>query len=322
MPTRRSCFATLLLGALPSRAWSQEPRWPEALAIATASPGGTYYAYGLGLARVLGRALGLPVSTLETEGPIENIQLIESGRAQIGFVTTSAALEAWSGTGAWTQGRRLRAMAAIFTMYDTPFHFVARRESLVRSLVDIAGRRVGAGPQGGTAATYGPRLLAALRIEAQFVNGTWADLAEQLRAGQVDALAVAAGVPFPAIAELEAQRAIRYLLLSEEQLLLLRLSVPELNASVIPAGTYPSLLSRYETVGLYNIAVAHQQLPLDLVYGVVKAVFDFHAEMVEAHPAAAATVPGNFVHNTVLPWHPGALRYFENRSVRGITASD
>ncbi len=299
-----------------------EPHWPETLVLATASPGGTYDAYGAGLARVLTRALGVAVSVQETEGPVENIQLIEAGRAQLGFVTTGAALQAWSGAGDWTQGQRYRAIAAIFPMYDTPFHFVARRESPVRSLPDLAGGTVGAGPQGGTAATYAPRLLASLGVEARLVHGTWADLAEELRAGRIEGLAVAAGVPFPAIAELEARRAIRYLPLTREQVLTLRLAVPELNASTIPAGTYPSLLAGYETVGLYNIAVAHRALPTDLVYAIVKAVFDHHAEMVEAHPAAAATVPGNFVHNAVLPWHAGALRYLENRAVRGVVAAD
>ena len=44
--------------------------------------------------------------------------------------------------------------------------------------------------------------------------------------------------------------------------------------------------------------------------------------MMEAHPAAAATVPANFVHNTLLPWHPGAARYYENRAVRGVLVGD
>ncbi len=324
MTTKTSWIAVLLVlgAALGAPARAAEPHWPDTLVLATASPGGTYHAYGMGLARVLTRALGVAVSVRETDGPIENIQLIEAGRAQLGFVTTGAALQAWSGAGDWTQGQRYRAITAIFPMYDTPFHFVARRDSPVRSLADFAGRTVGAGPPGGTAATYAPRLLASLGIEARLVHGTWADLAEQLRAGRIDGLAVAAGVPFPAIAELEARRAIRYLPPTREQVLTLRLAVPELSASVIPAGTYPSLMAGYETVGLYNIAVAHRALPTDLVYAIVKAVFDHHAEMVEAHPAAAATVPGNFVHNTVLPWHAGALRYFENRAVRGVVTAD
>jgi TRAP transporter TAXI family solute receptor len=324
MTTRTSWIAVLLVlgAALGAPARAAEPNWPDTLVLATASPGGTYHAYGMGLARVLTRALGVAVSVRETDGPIENIQLIEAGRAQLGFVTTGAALQAWSGAGDWTQGQRYGAITAIFPMYDTPFHFVTRRDSPIRSLADFTGRAVGAGPPGGTAATYAPRLLASLGIEARLVHGTWADLAEDLRAGRIDGLAVAAGVPFPAIAELEARRAIRYLPLTREQVLTLRLAVPELGASVIPAGTYPSLMAGYETVGLYNIAVAHRALPTDLVYAIVKAVFDHHAEMVEAHPAAAATVPGNFVHNTVLPWHPGALRYFENRAVRGVVTAD
>jgi hypothetical protein len=53
---------------------------------------------------------------------------------------------------------------------------------------------------------------------------------------------------------------------------------------------YPSLLRNYETVGLYNFAVAHADLPDDFVYQVVRTVFENQDEMIEAHPAAAETV--------------------------------
>src|SRR5262249_34959500 len=68
--------ATLALGS-PTRAG--EPDWPDDLTIGAASPGGTYYAYGAGLARILTRELGLPVVMRPTEGPAENIALMESG---------------------------------------------------------------------------------------------------------------------------------------------------------------------------------------------------------------------------------------------------
>lgn len=313
--------AALVRGPARARA-APPPNWPVTLTLVTASPGGTYFAYGEALAKVLTRTLGLPVLMQPTEGPSENIQLIEAGRAQIGFVTMGAALEAWSGSGDWTGNRQLRAMRAMFPMYDTPFHFVVRREADIRSVADMAGKRIGVGPQGGTGATYMPRFLARLGAEPRLVQGTWADLAAQLRAGQIEGLAVAAGVPFPAISELEAARAIRYVPLSREQVVALRLVAPELTASVIPPGTYPSLMSPYETVGLYNFAVAHRDLPTDLVYEITKAAFEFQAELVEAHPAAAATVPANFVHNTLLPFHDGALRYYGNRATRGVLTGD
>ena len=59
--------AGLACGASPARA--REPHWPRALLIATASPGGTYHAYGAGLARILTRELGLAVSMRESAGP-------------------------------------------------------------------------------------------------------------------------------------------------------------------------------------------------------------------------------------------------------------
>ena len=175
---------------------------------------------------------------------------------------------------------------------------------------------------GGTGADYVPRMLAALGAEIRPANGSWADLAARFRVGEIDAIAVAAGVPFPAIADLEARRAIRYIPITRDQVARIRLVAPELSASSIPAGTYPSLLTPYETVGLFNIAIARQDMVPSLAFEIVRDVFEFHAEMMEAHPAAAATVPANFVRNTVLPWHPGAMRYYGSRAVTGVLTGD
>jgi uncharacterized protein len=87
--------------------------------------------------------------------------------------------------------------------------------------------------------------------------------------------------------------------------------------SIIPVGMYPSLKEGYKSVGLYNFAVANKDLPDDLIYAIVDAVFANHEELVLAHSAAATTVPANFVHNTFLPYHPGASRYYANRVMTG-----
>jgi TRAP-type uncharacterized transport system substrate-binding protein len=99
-----------------------EPNWPDHLNIGTASPGGTYYVYGEGLARVLTRGLGLPVIRLATEGPAENIELLEKGEARLGFVTMGIALQAWNATGAWQGKKPARSMRAIFPMTTRPFN--------------------------------------------------------------------------------------------------------------------------------------------------------------------------------------------------------
>jgi TRAP-type uncharacterized transport system substrate-binding protein len=91
--------------------------------------------------------------------------------------------------------------------------------------------------------------------------------------GSLDVLAVGAGVPFPSFAELERKSKVRYLPLTPSQIVALRLALPELSASVVAAGTYPSLLRHYQTVGLFNFTVVHFGLPDDLVYAIADAVF-------------------------------------------------
>ena len=90
---RSSLIALLICAGMPwaGPTHAGEPNWPDHLAIGTASPGGTYYVYGEGLARLLTRALSLPVMRLPTEGPVQNIELIESAEAKLGFVTTGIA---------------------------------------------------------------------------------------------------------------------------------------------------------------------------------------------------------------------------------------
>jgi uncharacterized protein len=308
--------ATLAFGPATRAA---EPNWPDDLTIATASPGGTYYVYGAGLARILTRDLGLPVVMRPTQGPAENIALMEAGEAKLGFVTTGVALQAWNATGVWAGKTPARSLRAIFPMYDTPFQFMALQDANIRSIADMAGKRIGIGPRGGTSATYFPDIFNALKIPASFVFGDWADLASQTHARSIDGLAVAAGVPFPSFIELEFKDKVRYVALSPEQLATLRLAMPELTPSRVPAGTYPSLLRHYQTVGLYNFAVAHADLPNDLVYNIVRIVFEKHEEMMEVHAAAAATVPANLDRNTFLPLHPGAIRYYRQIGRAGQT---
>ena len=313
----------LLALVVPGTACAQEPSWPASLTIATASPGGTYYVYGEGLARILSRALNMPVVARPTEGPAENIALLESGEVQIAFITLGVGLQAWNASGPWAS-KEARSMRALFPMYDTPFQFTVLQSSGIQSIEGLAGKRVGVGPRGGTAAAYAPQLFKVLKLDAEPVYGDWEDLAGKLEGGGLDALAAAAGIPFPAVSDLEVKTKgkLRYLPLAPKQIVDLRLAMPELAQSIVPAGTYVSLNRDYRTVGLYNFAVAHRALPDDLVYAIVEAVFANNEELVGVHRAAASTVPQNFARNTFLPFHNGAARWYRNASVVGIERGD
>jgi uncharacterized protein len=308
--------------ALPDAARPGEAHWPETLSIGTGSPGGTYYDYGDGLVKLLTRKLDVPVFMRPTEGPTENIKLLEAGEIQLAFVTLGVAQQAWNGSGEWTGGKQFRAMRAVFPMYDTPFQFMTLQRSGILTIADLTDKRVGIGPQGGTTGIYMPEFFKVLKVNPMSRTGSWSELAAAMEAGALDALAVGAGVPFPEFANLEKRNKVRYLPLAASQVVALRLALPELGASVVPAGSYPSLTRHYQTVGLYNFVVAHRTLPDDLVYGIAEAVFANHDEMMQVHNTAADTVPTNFTRNTILPFHHGAARWYHNNSTSGLVHGD
>ena len=308
--------------ALPLVGHCAEANWPERLTIGTASPGGTYYQYGEGLARLLTRKLGVAVAARETEGPVENLKLIETGEIDLSFVTLGIAQQGWSGAGDWTAGKQFRNARALFPMYDTPFQFIVPFDSPIQSVAEFVGKRIGIGPQGGTGGVYTPLLFKAIKIDASFATGSWRDLAADLTARKLDALVAVGGVPLPEVTDLEAKGAIRSLALNPSQTTAVRLAIPEIAPSIIAAGTYPSLRRNYRTVGMYNFAVARADMPSDLVSAILDAVFDNPDEMMAIHPAAAETVPMHFSRNTVLPFHEGAARWYNNKATIGVVRGD
>jgi len=238
------CFLISLAWPAPSS--SAPAGWPAALTIGTASPGGVYLPYGQALAPILTEALGLPVTAQATQGPDQNILLLESDAAPVGFVTMGVALQAWNGAGEWTHGKQMRSMRALFPMYDTPFHVVALKGSGIHSFADMADKRIGAGPQGGTAGTYLPSIFKVVGIPVIVRNGAWALMGSQLRSHQLDVVVAAGGVPQPFIAELDAAEPLDFIALSDDEIATLRKALPELGVSVVPAGSYPLAESRLQ----------------------------------------------------------------------------
>lgn len=313
--TRAALAAAAALAApWPLRA---QPRanWPKSLTLGTASVGGTYFIYG-GWSQLAGEKTGVNISTRQTQGPNQNIILTDSREIELGMTTMGVALQAWEGTEKWTNGKKFRNIRALFPMYDTPFHFIALKKSGITSVRQLAGRNVGVGPRAGTPGTYFPLMFDALGIKATIRNGQASDMASQLQDGIIDCFAFAAGTPISAYSEIEATNPATFFTFTADEIRTLKGKFPELSDSLIPRGSYKSLTEDHATVGLFNFAIAHKDLPDDLVYAIVKAVMDDNAAMVKIHAAAKETVPQNAVRNGFLPFHPGAARYFEEKGIK------
>jgi len=293
-----------------SGASAAEPNWPKSLTLATASPGGIYFVYGDALAQILTEKLGIPVNPLPTQGTVHNVKLLDSGGAQLGMTTMGVALQGWNGTGDWTDGKQVRNMRALFPMYDTPFQAFVLPRSGITALAQLDNKRVGVGPKAATGGTYIPAIFKLLGISVQSEYGSFDAFVNDLFAGRIDAFTTLTGAPMPAIQAAEAKGPIAFLALSPEQVEAIGKALPEFSPSKIASRTYRTLDKDYATVGVYNFAIGRADLPDDLVYLLVKSVFENQPRLVKATLAASDTLPPNVVKDTFLPFHPGAVRYY------------
>ncbi|MFN3644705.1 MAG: TAXI family TRAP transporter solute-binding subunit [Gemmobacter sp.] len=293
--------------------------WPREMTIGTASQGGTYFIYGNGLASFITEVTGLNATGEVTGGPVQNVTLVETGDHLMGLVTMGPAYDAWMGKSELAPGLEHRSIRALFPMYQTPFQVIALRRSGINSVSDLNGKRVSVGPAGGTPGTYWPQFIAALGVSANISNAGAADAAGQLQDGLIDAFAFAAGVPISAFAELAASQDVVMFGFTDEELPKILEAFPAMAPLTIPAGTYAGHDYDQNTVALWNFAIAHEDMPESLAYEITKLAMDNPDRMKSIHAAAAETLIANWDKNTFMPYHPGAVRYFEEK---GITIPD
>lgn len=288
---------------------------PKALTLGTASVGGTYFIYGGVIANMLTEKLGINVSTQQTQGPNQNVILVDSKRVELGMTTMGIALQAWNGSGAWTQGKKFTSIRALFPMYDTPFHFITTEKTGIKSVAELNGKVVGVGPKAGTPGTYFPLMFDALGLKVTIRNGSGSDMVGQLGDGLIDAFAFAAGVPIAAYTEIEAQRPVRFFTFTPAEIATLKKKMPELSDAVIPKGTYKTLNEDHKTVGVFNFFIVHKDMPEDLAYRITKAVLENNATLVKGHSAGKETVIDNWNRNGFLPFHAGAVKYYKEKGI-------
>jgi hypothetical protein len=285
--------------------------WPESFTVGTASQGGTFFSYGSGWANLVAEELGLTGGGEVTGGPMQNMALVHTGDAQFGMVTMGPAAESIAGTNPIAPGLEMTNACAMFPMYQTPFSVTTLKSSGIATIADIPdGARIGFGPAGSTSDTYFPLMMEELGVNFDRRNGAWADLGGQLQDGLLDVIAFAAGVPVPAVSQLEVQTEVNIIEFTEEEQAKILAAFPVAGFE-IASDTYTTLTADARSVSMWNFAIANCDLPASFVKAAVDVVMSDNARMVTIHSAATETLPENWDKNTnVMKWHPGAAEWF------------
>ncbi|HSH49125.1 MAG TPA: TAXI family TRAP transporter solute-binding subunit [Halomonas sp.] len=312
MISKRLLTATLA-GSMLVAAAAQADRseWPENFTVGTASQGGTYFVYGSGWANLVADELGLSGGGEVTGGPTQNLALVHGGDVAFGLTTMGPAADAVAGKSPLAPGFKMDNVCALFPMYETPFSITALSSSGITSISEIPdGARIGFGPAASTSDTYFPAILEELGVDFQRRNGGWTDLGGQLQDGLLDVIAFAAGIPIPAVSQLEVQTDVNIIEFTEEEQAQVLEAFP-VAAFQMPASTYSTLDEDSRVVSMWNFAIAGCDLPEDFIYEVTKVTMENNDKMRNVHRSAETTIPENIVHNSVLPFHPGAVRWYE-----------
>jgi uncharacterized protein len=303
-------IAATLLCAVPASAQQAN------LTLGTASGGGTYFVIGEAMAKVLQDKARIQVVPRQTQGPNQNMILVDEKKIELAMVTMGVALQGLTGTAPWTRGKKYENVRALYPMYDTPLQCVALKKSGITSFKQLDGKTVGTGPKAGTAGTYFPLIFEALDMKMQARNATGDDMGNQLRDGVIDAFCFGAGIPVPIFSELDAAQQVVFFTWTDAELATIRKSLPEFSEARIAKGTYKQQTDDQKTVGLFNFSIANKDMSDDLAYTITKTILENNAAMVKGHPAAKETIAANATRNSFLPFHPGAVRYYKEKGIK------
>lgn len=296
------------------------------LIIGTGGTGGVFFPYGGGLARILTEKMPNTEATAqETGGSVDNMKLLQSDEAQIGFTTADSAYDGINGLAAYQATGPVPA-ATLAVLYQSFIHVVARADSGITSVADIKGRPVSIGSAGSSTETAALRLLEAAGLKLEDVireNLGVADSVAAMKDKKIDAFFWIGGLPTAAVTDLVTTESVVFIDTSALLQPMVDKYGPIYSATVLPGGTYKGTDQDVPGIGVANLLVVREDMPADQVKGILATIFDNLEEVHQIHPAARTLTLESAVAGSSIPFHPAAIEFYKERGVlEGVTRRD
>ncbi len=290
------------------------------LSIGSGGTGGVYYPLGGGLANVLSKHLpGYQVTSEVTGGSVDNLKLVGTNRADIGFSMVDAAWDAHNGSDKFNGGKLpVRTLAVL---YPNRMHAVTVDGTGIAGMQDLKGRRISVGSPGSATEIMALRILEAYGLQ-DAVTRERLSVAESVNAmkdRKIDAFFWTGGLPTAAVTDLAATpgMSIRFIDHADAVSRMNAKYGPLYSETVISRDVYPGMPRDNRNATVWNILVASQDMPEALAYDVVKALFDYRQDLVTVHKEAEHIALSNQSGKlSPVPFHPGALRYYREKGVQ------
>lgn len=286
--------------------------------VLTGGTSGVYYPMGVALSKIYTEALpDAKVQVQATKASVENLNLLEQGKGEIGFAlgdSVKMAAEGNAEAGFASPLSHLRGIAAVYPNY---IQIVASADSGIKTLADLKGKSVSVGaPKSGT------ELNARAILEAAGMSYDdlgkveylpFAESVELMKNRQLDATLQSAGLGVASLKDLSAAIPITVVAVPAE--IAEKLGAP-FAADEIPGGTYDGQADAVPTVAVINFLVSSDAVSDDTAYAMTKSIFENLDGLKAAHVAAEAIDVQKALAGMPVPVHPGAQKYYDEVGVK------
>jgi hypothetical protein len=283
------------------------------ISIGTGGTGGVYYPYGGGLAEIFTRYVkGVKAVAEVTGASVENVKLADRGETVIAEAMNDVVYQGYNGIGKF-EGNPQKILG-MFEMYPHHYHVVTLQDKDIKTIYDIKGQRVSVGaPGSGTEFKTNLVLQDALGIpysSFKVFRLSFTENANALKDGTIDVGIWDVAAPTSSIMYLSMTRDIYILPFSKADIDQICEKFPFYSPFEMPAGTYKGQDKPVPNPSVWNTVACTASLDEELVYNLVKQVFAHIDYLKNIHPFAKYTTPENAVRHSVIPLHPGAIKYY------------
>lgn len=296
----------------PETPASSKPSGERQVRIAGGSAGGVYYMVAASLGQLIEQKVPGTKCFIEgTAGSTANLQLISTGKADLGIINNQQASMAMEGVG-WAEGKDFKKFSALFPIYPSVMTVVTLDEK-IKSIKDLNGKSVAPG----TAASDGSVVMNAIvdvfKIKPSSVQYTgYGEIAQLLGDRKVDVAIIVGGHPHSQTQQLEQTHKANYISLSEDECRQLLAVLPAWKKVVLEPEGLKYMKPGYVTIGNWSYVGCREDLDEELAYKVVKEAWENRTQLLSAVAALKDMKPENIPAITQ-KYHPGALKYYQEK---------
>ncbi len=311
-------LVALAIGGLAGGALAQEQRF---ISIGTGGVTGVYYPTGGAICRLVNkvrRETGIRCSVESTGGSVYNINTVRSGELEFGVAQSDWQYHAYNGTSRFADQGPFTDLRAVFSVHPEPFTLIVRADSGINSFRDLVGRKVNVGnPGSGQRATmevvmeaYGIK-MSDFALAAELKGS---EMAQALCDGNIEAMIYTIGHPAAAVTEAATTCDVKLIDVTGPEIDKLIADNSYYRTAVIPGGMYRGNPDDVTTFGVGATFITSAKVPDDVVYTLVKAVFDNFEDFKSLHPAFRNLKESEMISDGLsAPLHDGAIRYYKER---------